>query len=132
MNSDKIILPSNYRFGIFFTGIFFAAFICFFYYNSKFWYFAFGSLSIIFLSITLFNADILLPLNKLWFKFGVFLGKIVNPVVMGLIFFGIFTPIAVFMRFFRRDELRIKMNEKSSYWILRKETIKSDSFKNQF
>ena len=132
MNSDKIILPSNYRFGIFFTGIFFAAFICFFYYNNNFWYFVFGSLSIIFLFITLFNADILLPLNKLWFKFGVFLGKIVNPVVMGLIFFGIFTPIAVFMRFFRRDELRIKMNEKSSYWILRKEMIKSDSFKNQF
>ena len=132
MNSDKIILPSNYRFGIFFTGIFFAAFICFFYYNNNFWYFVFGSLSIIFLFITLFNADILLPLNKLWFKFGVFLGKIVNPVVMGLIFFGIFTPIAVFMRVFRRDELRIKMNEKSSYWILRKEMIKSDSFKNQF
>ena len=132
MNPDNTRLPSNYRFGIFFTVIFFAVSVYFFYYNNNFWYLAFGFLSIIFLSVSFLNADIFYPLNKLWFKFGVLLGKIVSPIVMGLIFFGIFTPIAISMRFFRRDELRIKMNYKTSYWILRTETIKSDSFKNQY
>ena len=132
MNSNTIVLPSNYKFGIFFTLIFFIVFIYFLYHNYSYLYFFFGSLSLVFLIVTVTNANVLLPLNKLWFKFGVLLGKIVSPFVMGLIFFGIFTPIAFFMRFFGRDELRIKMNYKTSYWILRNETIKSDSFKNQY
>ena len=132
MNPDKIILPSNYKFGIFFSFIFFAAFIYFFYFSSNFWHYVFGFLCIIFFLITVINAEILLPLNKLWFKFGILLGKVISPLVMGIIFFGIFTPVAVFMRFSGRDELRITMKKKKSYWISRHETIKPDSFNNQF
>ena len=132
MNPDKIILPSNYKFGIFFSFISFAFFIYFFYFSHHFWYYIFGLLSIIFLSVTVINAEILLPLNKLWFKVGILLGKVVSPLVMGIIFFGIFTPIAIFMRFSGRDELRIKMKKKTSHWILRNMIIKPDSFNNQF
>ena len=132
MNSNNITLPSNYKFGIFFSFIFFVAFIYFFYFSHNFWHFVFGFLCIIFLLVTVINAESLLPLNKLWFKFGVLLGKVISPLVMGIIFFGIFTPVAIFMRFSGRDELQIKMKKKTSYWISRHETIKPDSFNNQF
>ena len=91
-----------------------------------------GSLGIIFLVITILKAELLLPLNKLWMKFGLLLSFIVGPIVMGLIFFGMFTPIAFLMRLFGRDELSIKLNHKTSYWVNRKIKEQTESFKNQF
>jgi len=88
--------------------------------------------ALIFLLITLINSDALLPLNKLWMRFGVLLGIIVNPIVLGIIFFGLFTPIAIVMRLSGRDELRLKLSQKSSHWITRNEPIKSESFTRQF
>ena len=51
---------------------------------------------------------------------------------LGVIFFGLFTPIAMFMRLSGRDELRLKFTQKASHWISREEPIKSESFKHQF
>ena len=63
------------------------------------------------------NAIILTPLNKTWFKFGLILGKIVSPIVMGVVFFTVVTPIAFFMKILGKDLLNLKYNNNKSYWI---------------
>ena len=73
--------------------------------------------SIIFLVLGLTNSKILNPLNKLWFNFGIFLGKIMSPVIMGIIFFLVVTPIGLLMRLFGKDILNLKFNNKTTYWI---------------
>lgn len=87
-------------------------------------------LSIIFIILGLINSRLLTPLNILWFKFGIFLGKIVSPLVMGIIFFFVVTPIAILMRLLQKDLLNLKYNDSSSYWV-KKDEIKS-KMKNQF
>ena len=73
--------------------------------------------SIIFLVLGLTNSKILNPLNKLWFNFGIFLGKIMSPLIMGIIFFLVVTPIGLLMRLFGKDILNLKFNNKTTYWI---------------
>ena len=87
-------------------------------------------LSLIFLILGLINSKLLTPLNILWFKFGILLGKIVSPLVMGIIFFVIVTPIALLMKLFKKDVLNLKFNKDNSYWI-EKDKQKS-KMKNQF
>jgi hypothetical protein len=83
--------------------------------------------------LSLTNHRVLAPLNKAWFYLGRWLGKIINPIVMGIIFFGILTPVSILTRLFGRDELRLKCRAIKSYWIDRTSPIaKADSFKNQF
>ena len=94
--------------------------------------YTFGIMCGIFLIITIIHADALLPLNKLWMKFGIFLAMIVNPIIMGIIFFGIFTPIAILMRLSGRDELRLCFKKKKTHWINRKAFNVFNSFKKQF
>jgi len=66
-------------------------------------------------------------------NFGLLLGIIVSPVVLGLIYFLIFTPMSFIMKLFGRDELKLKIKTKKTYWLSRTETkLDSDSFKNQF
>tara|TARA_B100000579_G_C22464247_1_gene680379 strand:- start:306 stop:692 length:387 start_codon:yes stop_codon:yes gene_type:complete len=74
-------------------------------------------ISLIFLLLGFLNSKFLTPLNKLWFKLGLFLGKIVSPFIMGLIFFFIVTPIGLLMRILRKDLLNLKYNKNQSYWI---------------
>jgi large-conductance mechanosensitive channel len=59
----------------------------------------------------LLNSKILTPLNKLWFKFGIFLSKIISPLIMGIIFFLVVTPIGLIMRIFGKDLLNLKYNK---------------------
>ena len=87
-------------------------------------------LSFIFLVLGLLNSSILSPLNKAWFKFGLLLGSIVSPIVMGLIFFGVITPIALIMKFLRKDLLSLKKNNNSTYWI--EKNGPKRQMKNQF
>ena len=82
--------------------------------------------------VTIFKDELLLPLNRLWMRFGLLIGMIIGPIVLGLIFFTLFSPVAIFMRLFGRDELHLKYKKKSSYWILRDDSICADSFKRQF
>ena len=132
MKFSDIELPSNRKFGYFFTFVFAVAASYFFNSTNMIWAYTFAIASLIFLVVTVAKADILLPLNKLWMRFGLLLGMIVSPIVLGIIFFGMFTPIAFFMRLSGRDELRLKFTQKASHWISRGEPIKSDSFKHQF
>ena len=87
-------------------------------------------ISFIFLVLGLFNSKILTPLNKYWFKFGIFLGKIISPMIMGIIFFLVVTPTGLIMRLLGRDVLNLKYNKSQSYWI-EKNGPKS-KMKNQF
>jgi|TARA_A100001015_G_scaffold71267_1_gene78956 hypothetical protein len=87
-------------------------------------------ISFIFLILGILNSKILTPFNKLWFKFGIFLGKIVSPIIMGIIFFFVVTPIGVLMRFFGKDLLNLKYNNNKSYWI--EKTGPKSKMKNQF
>ena len=132
MKFSEIELPSNRKFGFFFAFIFGLAALYFYVNASMSWAYSMAFVSAVFLFVTIIKADVLLPLNKLWMRFGLLLGMIVSPIVLGVIFFGMFTPIAVLMRMSGRDELRLKFNNKASHWISRGEPIKSESFKQQF
>jgi hypothetical protein len=87
-------------------------------------------ISLLFLILGIINSKILTPLNKAWFKFGIFLGKIISPIVMGIIFFLVVTPIAFLMRILKKDLLNLKYNKNSSYWI--EKTDPKSKMKNQF
>tara|TARA_B110001452_G_scaffold231915_1_gene208992 strand:+ start:585 stop:974 length:390 start_codon:yes stop_codon:yes gene_type:complete len=129
MNNSKTKLPSNKSFGI----LFFIVFTIISIYplindNSiRLWSLIVG---IIFLILGLVNSKLLIPLNIVWMKLGMFLGIIVSPIVMGIIFFFVVTPTALIMKILRKDLLNLTMNKSSSYWI-EKDKIKS-SMKNQF
>ena len=87
-------------------------------------------ISVIFLILGLLNSIYLTPLNKLWFKFGILLGQIISPIVMGIVFFIVVTPIALFMKILNKDVLNLNKNNKKTYWIEYKN--KSSKMKNQF
>tara|TARA_Y100000591_G_scaffold310829_1_gene313540 strand:+ start:320 stop:703 length:384 start_codon:yes stop_codon:yes gene_type:complete len=87
-------------------------------------------LSLIFLILGLLNSPILSPLNKIWFYFGIFLGKIVSPLIMAIIFFIVVTPIGFIMRLLKKDILNLSFNNNKTYWI-KKDGPKS-KMKNQF
>ena len=89
-----------------------------------------ATISLIFLVLGLFNSKILTPLNKLWFKFGIFLGKIISPIIMGIIFFLVVTPIGLLMRLLGKDLINLKYNNNKSYWIEKKGP--KSKMKNQF
>ena len=129
MNNNKIKLGSNRSFGI----VFFIVFLIVAIYpllndNSiRLWSLVIG---IIFLILGVINSKVLTPFNILWMKFGLLLGKIVSPIILGFVFFGVVTPISIIMKLFAKDSLNLKRNKKQTYW-LKKEEIKS-SMKNQF
>ena len=87
-------------------------------------------ISFIFLLLGLANSKFLSPLNLIWFKFGLLLGRFISPIVMGIIFFLVVTPIGILMRLINKDLLNLKYNNENSYWII-KNGPKS-KMKNQF
>jgi hypothetical protein len=126
--------PSNKKFGLLFFGIFLA--LALYAYSKNEATLIIGLLLLIsgfFLFSSFFYQTLLTPLNKAWFMLGLGLGKVVSPIVLGIIFFGLITPIALIAKLMGRDELKLKRPENSSYWS---EPIGSnsdaDSFKNQF
>ena len=126
---DDVKISSNRSFGI----VFFVVFLLIALYplinggNIRIWS---AAISLIFLVLGLLNSKILAPLNKLWFKFGIFLGKIISPIILGIIFFLVVTPIGLLMRLFGKDVLNLRYNKNKSYWI-EKNGPKS-KMKNQF
>ena len=87
-------------------------------------------ISLIFLLLGLINSNFLTPLNKTLIKFGILLGKIIAPLVMGLIFFLIVTPIGLLLRIFGKDVLNLKFSKANSYWLKREKNIQT--MKKQF
>ena len=77
-----------------------------------------------FLILGVLNSKILTPLNNLWIQLGEFLGKLIAPVVMALIYFFILTPVSLIVRVFGKDLLSLKfLKEQESYWRQRKKNI---------
>jgi len=133
MNLDNDALPSNRKFGLFFTAVFAALSIYFYLSKITLGLASSAALCVAILAITFFSPDKLLPLNKAWMKFGFVLGKIINPIVLGFIFFILITPIAFITRLAGRDELRLKMTQRQSHWKERAPAgPDAQSFKNQF
>ena len=87
-------------------------------------------LSLTFLILGLINSKVLNPLNKIWFKFGLLLGKVISPIVMGLIFFFIVTPTSFLMKLLKKDLLNLQLNKDKTYWIKKNEP--KSKMKNQF
>ena len=126
---NDINKSTNKSFGIVFFVFFLIIALYPLIYNSDIRYWSL-ILSIFFLILGLVNSRILTPLNKLWFKFGTLLGKIISPIVMGLIFFIVVTPIAILMKIFNKDLLNLKFNNDKTYWI--KKTGPKSKMNNQF
>ena len=106
---DDIKLGSNRSFGIVFFIVFFLIGI-YPLINSgelRIWSLI---IAFIFLVLGLFNSKFLTPFNKIWFRFGILLGRIVSPIIMAIIFFLVVTPIGLLMRFARKDLLNMKFN----------------------
>ena len=129
MNKKNIKVPSNKSFGV----VFFVVFLVIALYplinneDVRLWSLV---VSLIFIILGLLNSQILTPLNKLWFKFGILLGKIISPFVMGVIFFLVVTPIGLIMRLIGKDVLNLRYHKDKSYWI--KKTGPKSKMKNQF
>tara|TARA_B100000989_G_scaffold235584_1_gene182445 strand:+ start:166 stop:552 length:387 start_codon:yes stop_codon:yes gene_type:complete len=125
----EINLPTNKNFGL----VFFLVFLIISLWplisqnEIRFWALI---LSVIFLILGLLNSTILLPLNKMWIRFGIFLGNIISPIMMGIIYFFVVTPTGFALRALKKDVLKIKKNNNDTYWI-KKEDPKSN-MENQF
>ena len=87
-------------------------------------------IAVVFFILVLFNSKLLVPLNRMWLKFGELLGKIISPIVMAFVYFFVITPIAIIIRLLGKDLLKVKFNTRSSYWISRDKNI--GSMKKQF
>ncbi len=122
-------LPSNRSFGILFFVVFLiiALWPVINGFQLRIWSIV---ISIIFLILALLNSKILTPLNKLWMKFGLILGGIISPIIMGVIFFGVVTPTAILMKIFKKDILMLKKNKSETYWI--KKDNSNNNMRNQF
>lgn len=132
MRLTEIEIPSNRKFGLFFSVLFLLFFIYNYYLGFAYYFYIFGTLSAVFFIVTLINEDLLLPLNKFWMRLGFLLGVFTSPIVLSLIFFGMFTPLAFLMRISGRDELRIRCDKKITYWIRRESETQFQPFNNQF
>ena len=126
---DEIKISSNRSFGI----VFFIVFLLIALYpllkgnDLRIWSLV---ISFIFLILGLIDSKILTPLNRLWFKFGLLLGKFISPLIMGIIFFVVVTPIGIIMRLLKKDLLNLKYNKKETYWI--DKSGPKSKMKNQF
>ena len=130
LSKTKIKISSNRSFGL----VFFIVFLII-----SLWPLIHGepiriwlvTISLIFLVLGMMKSKLLTPLNKLWFKFGMILGAIVAPVIMGAVFFLVVTPIGIVMRTIGKDLINKKHDKKKeTYWITRKTSI--GSMKRQF
>ena len=129
MDHNEVKIGSNRSFGIVFS----IAFLLISLYplingeNLRLWSLI---ISIVFFVLGIINSNLLKPLNKLWFKFGLLLGKIISPIIMGIIFFLVVTPIGFIMKLLGKDLINLKFNKEKSYWI--EKTGPKSKMKNQF
>jgi len=132
LNKSKIKISSNRSFGI----VFFTVFIIIGLWpllndnEIRVWSILIGT---IFLVLGLMKSNLLTPLNKIWFKFGLVLGSIISPIVMGLVFFMIVTPTSYLMKLLNKDLLNNKFDKKkNSYWVNKSDEKNKSTMKQQF
>jgi len=127
---EKLKLPSNRNFGLVFFIVFLLITLWPILNNNdiRIWSLI---ISFVFLALGSINSKLLTPLNKLWFKFGIFLGSIIAPIIMGFVFFLIVTPTGLIMKILKKDLLKLKNNNNSNTYWLEKDNSNS-SLRNQF
>lgn len=137
MSSTKHDMPSNKTFGYFFSIVFvIVAAYSFFRHNTITFLILFAVLAVITFLTTIIAAKMLYPFNWLWYRLGWVLGLVVRPIVFGILFFVIVTPVGIISRLGGRDELSLRKSKEHTYWKIR-ESQESDepygeSFRNQF
>ena len=130
VDSDKIKISSNRSFGLLFFVVFLIVSLWPLTHEGsiRIWSVI---ISAVFLILGLINSKLLTPLNVLWFKFGMILGAIISPIVMGIVFFLVVTPTGFILRIMGKDLLNKKYDkEKETYWIKRNASI--GTMKRQF
>ena len=127
--TDKIKLPTNRNFGIVFFIVFLLIALWPILNNNdlRIWSLI---VSLVFLVFGSLNSKLLTPLNKLWFKFGIFLGNIIAPIIMGIVFFLVVTPTGLIMKILKKDLLKLKNNNSDTYWLEKDNS--NNSLRNQF
>ena len=133
MTSTNNKMPTDKKFGYFFSVVFTLIALYSYWQDLKNFAIFASIISFLFIAVTLVAPKMLSPLNRAWYELGMLLGKIVSPIVLGIIFFLMITPISLITRLFGRDELKIKKLSLHSYWVDRSPPgPSSDSFNNQF
>ena len=129
MNKNQIKISSNRSFGLVFFVVFLIISIYPVFYSGDLRVWS-AIVSLVFLILAIINSKILTPLNKIWFRFGILLGKIVSPIVMGIVYFAVVFPTSLIMKSLGKDLLKLKKNKEKTYWV--KSTSSKSSMKNQF
>lgn len=133
MNTININRPTNKKFGFSFIIIFIIVAFYFFYIENFLFSKIFILIASILLIMTMFFSNLLTFFNDKWMEFGTFLGKITNPLIMGILFFIIISPIAIFFKIIKRDELNIKIKNEKSFFVIKHNHVNTiDTLKNQF
>ena len=129
MNKNQIKISSNRSFGLVFFIVFLIISIYPVFYSEELRVWS-AIVSLVFLILGIMNSKILTPLNKIWFRFGILLGKIVSPIVMGIVYFAVVFPTSLIMKSLGKDLLKLKKNKEKTYWV--ESTSSKSSMKNQF
>lgn len=133
MNDNDIQLPSNRKFGFFFTFLFLVLGSYFLFKSSVIAASILYGASLALFAVSLAAPRVLFRLNKLWMGLGLLMGRIINPLVLGLIYFAVLTPLSFVLKLAGRDELKVKMARKETYWVKRLDGSPSGkTFRNQF
>ena len=133
MKFENLELPSNQKFGYFFSVILFITAIYFFSIESIKLCLIFFSISLTFLTVTILRPQLLRYLNISWMFIGYLIGLIVSPIVLGLIFYLLITPLSIFLKLINRDELELKEAKNKSFWKPRNNILDSiRAFRKQF
>ena len=133
MASNSPPLPSDRKFGLFFSLVFIVTAALSWRAELPALAVSLGALAVSFAVLAKTKPHTLRTLNKLWAQLGMLIGRFVSPIVLGLMFVVLITPVGLLTRLFGRDELHLKKRQTSSYWIEREPNGPApESFKNQF
>lgn len=131
VHEEEIPLPPERSTGLVFAAV--ATIIAAIWFASPFVFWPAATIGTAFAAVSLLAPSILAPLNRAWFAFGLFLNKIVSPVVMFILFATVMVPAGLIMRLFRDPMQASRTSERSSYWLTRDpEVQRSASMNNQF
>ena len=110
---------SDRSFGLVFAGVF-ALLAAYNWWHARAAWPLYLAVAFAFLALALLRPNVLSPLNRVWTKLGLVLGMIVSPIVLGLLFFLVVTPVGLLMRLMGKDPLRLRRDSGAgSYWIVR-------------
>ena len=133
MKKNSNLMPSNKSFGYFFSIVFVILALYFYYYFLYNYAIGFSALAVLTLIVTLLAPEKLSLFNWIWFRVGMLLNLIVSPLVMGISFFLLISPLSLFLKLTGRDILKMKHHSKQTYWIESEaKQVNLETLKQQF